>query len=133
MSTAINPYQASMPTAAEPITVLAPGRACFGVKAASLSWRLPIAAVVVQIFSGILRIATGENLAVGAVLVCLFTMVYLLGLVMAVIALCSVPRHGWRRLLIPACAGLLLNGAVLSFLVYGIAVGMMMAQRGAHP
>jgi hypothetical protein len=129
MSTAINPYQPAMPSLAQPIAVLEPGKPCFGVKAASLSWRLPIAAFAVQFVFGILM---HDNLAVGAVLVFLFTMAYLLGLILAVIALCNVPRHGWRRLLIPACVGLLLNGAVLSFVAYSVLLGMSMAARGAR-
>ncbi|MGD0897715.1 MAG: hypothetical protein ABR915_07745 [Thermoguttaceae bacterium] len=108
-----NPYESPITASVvEPAPVAQ--MSSFGTNAAKLSWQLPFAGIVVSIVLGILMPA--QKAVFGAIVIILC----LVGFVCGVVALVSVVRFGWRRILIPACIGLFLSGGVLAMLILAI-------------
>ena len=105
-----NPYESPiMASVVEPAPVAK--ASSFGANAGKLSWQLPFAGLVVSVVLGIFMPA--QKAVFGAIVIALC----LTGFVCGIVALASIVRFGWRRILIPACAGLLLSGGILALLI----------------
>jgi hypothetical protein len=90
------------------------GQKSFGTNAAQISWQLPIVMVVVNIvISGTIQESNWLWSIFIAVLIAI-------GFSAGVIALVSIAKYGWRRILIPAIFGILFNGALIYLTVYAM-------------
>lgn len=91
----------------QPIRRPSDGGRLFGIAAAQLSWQLPVAGLLINIVLGALL--REQKALFGGILGVLGGV----GLMASLVALVSIVWCGWRRILIPACVGLLLNGGII--------------------
>lgn len=100
-----NPFES--PTTVGDPTVSNTVNRSFGATAAQLSWQLPLAAVIVSIVGrAVLR---DQSAVFGGLLIVLS----IVGLLAGITAWLSIVLFGWRRILVPATVGVLLNSGLL--------------------
>lgn len=107
---------------------LPPSKRPFAFQAAKTSWLAPILAVGVSV---VINGALGRDLPRAASIVGSFCSILFIasGLVFSIVALCGVPRHGKRGILIPAVAGVCINGLLVAFMIISIPIQKKIAER----
>ena len=98
-------------------------KSTFSHQAARLSWICPLIAFLVVIVGK--QIAS--QVAMDLIVLC-FT---LTGLIFGLIALLGIPRHGWKGIIGPAMAGLVINGLLLFIFVTNFLAARAKLQRRA--
>ena len=82
-------------------------------QAAKASWLAPLIAMIASFFMRHAREVDQRMAIMGLFLVAL----YGLGLILGVVAMTGIPRHGRRGILIPALIGVVLNAGILALVV----------------
>ena len=113
----------------QPASAPSDARQSFGAKAAQLSWQLPIAGIIVtSCLTNFLVSDRQVTLAIGL----LFIVVTFIGLIAGLVAIASISRFGWRRILIPACVGIVLNAGSFYLLFQAIQTVRRAAESAAN-
>ena len=96
-------------------TARPPKTASFSHYAARISWVCPIITIVifVALILGGHIIARKAIALVASSALCLL----IIGLILAIVALFGISKHGTKGILAPAVVGIILNGLLLSFVV----------------
>jgi hypothetical protein len=87
----------------------------FSHQAAKLGWVCPVISVTIFALLIFSRHIVARKIIPGIVLLALSLMV--IGLILDIVALFGISRHGTKGILAPAIVGLIINGLLLFFLV----------------
>lgn len=108
----------------------------FAVQAAKASWLAPVIAVALNFFVNIVVSGDGRtDLATKHIIILvsggLAIAIVLSGLVLGIIALCGIQRHGAKRIVVPALIGIVLCAGYLALLFSAVQVARETAKKAA--
>ena len=109
----------SDPEAAAAPSPAAPGKPPFARQAATCSWLAPLLVLGVNFYT---LLSAGQSRVVSFVIVIVTCLLLPAGLILGIIALAGVKRHGRDGILQPAIAGVILSSLSLALVIFSFVV-----------